>query len=388
MTTATMAGMPTMTTIMATGDLVLEREDATSLLAAVAPILAEADVVIGQLEVPHTEATATMSSDVPALPAPPSALDAVAGAGFDVLTLAGNHVYDFGGEGIEDTRRHCRDRGMVTTGAGGDLEEAWQPAVVGHQDRRIAVLSVNCVGPRESWAGSGKAGCAWIEVVTHYEPRGANPGGPPQIYTFAEPRSLAVFSDRVAALVEDGTDVVVALHQGLVHQPVDIAQYQYEIAHAAIDAGAVAVIAHHAHILKGIEAYRGRPIFHGLGNLATVTHALGGQPGDSPERRAWARERIRLFGFEPDPAMPEYPFHPESRNTAIAVITLGAEGAVGAEVIPCWIDDDARPVPVPRAGGGEAVGRYLQEITREAGLDTVLAWSGDRLTIQLEDHPR
>lgn len=376
------------TTLMATGDLVLERADATSLLAAAAPVLAGADLVIGHLEVPHTESTVTMSTDVPALPAPPSALDAVAGAGFDVLTLAGNHVYDSGGQGIEDTRRHCRDRGLATTGAGRDLEEAWEPAVAELGNQRVVVLSVNCVGPRESWAGSAKAGCAWIEVVTHYEPRGANPGGPPRTYTFAEPRSLAAFTERVASQVRQGTAVVVSLHQGLVHQPVEIAAYQYEIAHAAIDAGAVAVLAHHAHLLKGVEAYRGRPIFHGLGNFATVTRALGGAPDDSPERRAWARERVRLFGFQPDPAMPEYPFHPESRNTVIAVITLGPDGAVGAEAIPCWIDDEARPVPVDRATGGQQVGDYLTRITREAGLDTVLDWSGDRLSIHLEETSR
>jgi poly-gamma-glutamate capsule biosynthesis protein CapA/YwtB (metallophosphatase superfamily) len=378
----------TTTTLMATGDLVLERRDTTSLFSAAAPVLAGADLVIGHLEVPHTESTATMSTDVPALPAPPSALDAVAAAGFEILTLAGNHVYDSGEEGIQDTRRHCRERGLATTGAGRNLEEAWEPAVAEHGGRRIIVLSVNCVGPKESWAGSAKAGCAWIEVVTHYEPRGANPGGPPRTYTFAEPRSLAAFTERVARHARQDTAVVVALHQGLVHQPVDIAQYQYEIAHAAIDAGAVAVLAHHAHVLKGVEAYRGRPIFHGLGNFATVTRALGGAPDDSPERRAWARERTRLFGFQPDPAMPDYPFHPESRNTIIAVITLGSEGHVGAEVIPCWIDDDARPVPVARADGGERVGDYLKSITRKAGLDTVLDWTGDRLTIHLKETPR
>lgn len=378
----------TTTTLMATGDLVLERHDATSLFSAAMPVLASADIVIGHLEVPHTESTATMSTDVPALPAPPSALDAVAAAGFTVLTLAGNHVYDSGEEGIEDTRSHCLERGLATAGAGRNLEEAWKPAVVDHDGRRIVVLSVNCVGPKESWAGSAKAGCAWIEVVTHYEPRGANPGGPPRIYTFAEPRSLATFTEHVASHARPDTAVVVALHQGLVHQPVDIAQYQYEIAHAAIDAGAVAVLAHHAHILKGVEVYRGRPIFHGLGNFATVTRALGGAPDDSPERRAWAQERTRLFGFTPDPAMPDYPFHPESRNTVIAVITLGPEGRVGAEVIPCWIDDDARPVPVERADGGERVGNYLKSITLKAGLDTVLDWTGDRLTIDLKETPK
>ena len=91
-----------MTRVLATGDLVLERADSAPLLAPALGALAEGDILIGQLEVPHTEATVAMSADVPALPAPPSALDGVAAAGFDVLTLAGNHVFDFGGEGIAE----------------------------------------------------------------------------------------------------------------------------------------------------------------------------------------------------------------------------------------------------------------------------------------------
>jgi len=378
-----------MTRVLATGDLVLERPDSAPLLAAAAAALGAADVLIGHLEVPHTDATVTMSTDVPALPAPPSALDGVAAVGFDVLTLAGNHVFDLGQKGIADTRAHCLTRGMAVTGAGADLREAWEPAVIEREGRRIVVLSVNCVGPRESWAGSGKPGCAYVEVITHYEPRGANPGGPPRVHTFAEPRTLGVMAEEIRRhAVDDDVSVIVALHKGLVHQPVDIAAYEHEIARAAIDAGAAAVIGHHAHIMKGIEVHAGRPIFHGLGNFATVTSALSGKDGDSPERRAWARERRRLFGFEPDPAMPDYPFHPDSRNTAIAVIDIDGSGTVTAGLIPCRIDDGARPVPVARADGGDRVGEYIRDITRDAGLSTAFDWEGDRLTIRLEEGPR
>ncbi|WP_203137581.1 CapA family protein [Microbacterium sp. JZ31] len=377
-----------MTRVLATGDLVLERSDSAPLLAAAVPVLAQADVLIGQLEVPHTHATVSMSTDVPALPAPPSALDGVAAAGFDVLTLAGNHVFDFGGEGIADTRAHCLARGIAVVGAGANLEEAWRPAVLEPHGRRIVVLSVNCVGPRESWAGTDKPGCAYVEVMTHYEPRGANPGGPPRIHTFAEPRSLQRMADEIARHTAEDSSVIVALHKGLVHQPVDIAAYEHDVAQAAVDAGAAAVIAHHAHILKGVEVYRGRPIFHGLGNFATVTSALSGADDDVPERRAWARERRRLFGFDPDPAMPQYPFHPDSRNTAIAMLDIDDAGGVRAGLIPCWIDDDARPVPLTRSEGGERIAGYIRDITREAGLTTAFDWDDDRLTICLEEGMR
>lgn len=357
-----------MITLHAVGDLVLERDDAWPLLAHAAPALAEADVRIGHLEVPHLVDGVVQTTDVPALPGPPAALDALARAGFDVLTLAGNHVYDYGPEGIRSTRTLCAERGIRTAGAGETLDEAFAPAIVEARGARVGVVSVNAVGPRETWASSLKPGAAYVEVVTHYETAGANPGGPPRIDTRAEPRSLARFEAAVAAAASEVDILVVALHKGLVHVPAEIAAYEIELAHAAIDAGARAVVGHHAHIFKGAEVYRGRPILHGLGNFATVTRALAPED-DAPERAEWARRRRGLFGFDPDPAMPDYPFHPESRNTAIAV--LGFDGAdVSAALLPCWIDDEARVVPVAGTERGAAVCAYLRETSREGGFDT------------------
>ncbi|WP_194409820.1 CapA family protein [Microbacterium cremeum] len=373
-----------MITIHAVGDLVLEREDARSLLAPAADTLRGADLVIGQLEIPHVHDGVVQTTDVPAVPGPPSALDALADAGFGILTLAGNHVYDFGAEGMRETVRHCHDRGLRTVGTGETIDDAFEPEIVEVAGTRIAVLSVNCVGPRESWATTLKPGAAYVEVVTHYEPRGANPGGPPRIHAFAEASSLRRFVAAVTDAAARADAVIVALHKGLVHVPVDIAAYEREIAHAAVDAGATAVIGHHAHIFKGVEVYRGRPILHGLGNFATITSALSAASGDAPERTAWARERRRVFGFEPDPAMPEYPFHPESRHTAIAVLSVDA-GRVEASLIPCWIDDEARPVPVARSERGGEVAAYLQRITSEAGFDTELRWNGDRLVVRTKE---
>src|SRR5690606_11163559 len=226
--------------------------------------------------IPHLEDGVVQTTDVPAIPGPPSALDALAEAGFDILTLAGNHVYDFGPEGIRETREHCARRGIRTTGTGETLDEALAPAIAHVDGTSVAVLSDNCVGPRESWATSLKPGAAYVDVVTHYEPRGANPGGPPRIHTFAEPASLRRLYDAVGRAASEADLVIVALHKGLVHVPIEIAAYEREVAHAVIDAGAHAVIAHHAHIFKGVELYRGHPIFHGLGNFATVTRALAG----------------------------------------------------------------------------------------------------------------
>jgi poly-gamma-glutamate synthesis protein (capsule biosynthesis protein) len=379
------------TTIRAVGDLVLEREDARPLLAPARDLLRESDLLIGQLEIPHLDAdvdgAVVQTTDVPALPGPPSALDALADAGFGILTLAGNHVYDFGPEGIRGTVRHCAERGLRTVGVGDSLDEAFTPAITEVDGTRIAVLSVNCVGPRETWASSLKPGAAYVEVITHYEVRGANPGGPPRVRTYAESTSLGRLREAVEVAAAHADVVVVALHKGLVHVPVDIADYEIEISHAVVDAGAHAVIGHHAHIAKGVEIHRGRPIFHGLGNFATVTRALSVSAEGSPERVAWARQRRRLFGFEPDAAMPDYPFHPESRHTAIAELVV-EDGEVSAALLPCWIDDEARPVPVGRSDRGEQVAQYMRTITAHAGFTTELAWDGDRLVVRAGESTR
>jgi poly-gamma-glutamate synthesis protein (capsule biosynthesis protein) len=370
-------------TVLAVGDLVLERDDAGPLLAPAAELLRGADLVIGHLEIPHVQSGVVQTTDVPALPGPPTALDALADAGFGILTLAGNHVYDFGPEGMRETVRHCRERGMRTVGTGETIDEAFAPVIEDVAGTRVAVLSVNCVGPRESRATTLKPGAAYVDVITHYEPRNANPGGPPRVDTFVDPASLGRFIAAVEDAAAQADVVIVALHKGLVHVPVEIAAYERQIAHAAVDAGATAVVGHHAHIFKGVEIYRGRPVFHGLGNFATVTAALS-TTDRAPERSGWARERRRLFGFDPDPAMPEYPFHPESRNTAIAVLTI-ADGRVVAGLVPCWIDDEARPVPVGGAERGRDVAAYLRRITSEAGFDTELEWSGDRLVARRKE---
>ncbi|MGH8996891.1 MAG: CapA family protein [Acidimicrobiales bacterium] len=363
------------------GDLILDEPDADASFAVAAPVLREAEVVIGHVEVPHSRRGAVHSSDVPARPADPDNLSALGRAGFSAVTLAGNHIADAGPEGIEDTLQELERLGIPATGAGRDLTEARRPAVLEASGVTVGILSYNCVGPRESWARPSKAGCAYLEVLTHYELDHASPGGPPAIYTFATPTSLDAMREDLAELRPSVDVVVVALHKGIGHLRAALAMYERDVAHAAVDAGADVVVGHHAHILRGIEAYKGRPIFHGLGNFVTVTRALSVDNTETPEAAAWAKRRMELFGFVPDPAMPTYPFHPESRNAIIAECTVAGDGTLSAGFIPCWIDDEARPVPVV-GERARAVADYVSVIGAEAGLVTELGWRGDQVTVE------
>ncbi|MCO7220503.1 CapA family protein [Klenkia sp. PcliD-1-E] len=372
-------------TVLAVGDLVLDEPDPDSFFDPSREYLHTADLAIGHVEVPHTTATVPTVVDVPAPPADPAALTAVAAAGFAVATTAGNHAYDLGTDGVLDTIAHARAAGLVVTGTGATLDEARVPAVVERAGRRIAVLSYNCVGPKESWATSGKAGCAYVKVLTHYDLEFANPGGPPTVYTFAAPDTLRRMQDDVAAAAADADLVLVSLHKGIGHTPAVVADYERQVSHAAIDAGASAVFGHHAHIMRGIEVHRGKPVFHGLGNFVTVTRALTPSGKNSAEVEAWGRRRKEMFGFAPDPAMPTYAFHPESRNTAVAVCRFADDGTVTAGFRPTWIDDDARPVPLTRGERAEQVAAYVEDISRRAGFDTTFTWSGDDVLVAAPD---
>ena len=345
-----------------TGDLVLDEPRPDYWLGGIAPLTAAADVTIGHLEVPHTRRGIELEGDVPAPGADPAHLSALQRAGFDVLTLAGNHIADCGAEGIDDTRRELGRLGMRCCGADSTLSRARRPARLSCGARRIAVLSYNCVGPESAWAGSDRAGCAYVRIATA-DGQPVNPTAPLEQ---AEPQSLADMQCDIAAAAAANDFVIVALHKGLVHIPARLAPYERPLAHAAIEAGASAVIGHHAHIIRGMELHLGKPIFHGLGNGCVVTRALSPQQ-DHPARAAWALKRKALFGFEPDPAYWLAPFHPEAVHALLGRLRWHEDGRIEAGFVPVHVEPPGRPVLAdPRQAA--AITAYMTRITSAAGL--------------------
>jgi hypothetical protein len=348
--------------ILVAGDLVLDAEDPDYWLAGIAPAVAAADLAVGHLEVPHTLRGVELEGDVPASAPPPDHLDALARAGFSVLTLAGNHIADRGAEGVSDTIARLDELGIAHTGAGATLELARVPASVSCRGRRLSVLSYNCVGPEASWATSERAGCNFLEIL-------AADGGPVSpAAELTEPADSAIeqlHSD--VAAVRDAADLlIVALHKGIVHTPARLAPYERPLAQAALAAGADVVVSHHAHILRGVEIRDGRPIFHGLGNACVVTRALDPDQ-DHPARAAWARRRRELFGFEPDPRYTLAPFHPDAVHGALGFVILRGDGSVATGLVPLHVEPPGRPVCVcdQRA---EAVIDYIEAISTRAEL--------------------
>lgn len=366
-------------TVLAVGDVILGEADPDRFFAPASSILQAGDAVIAHVETPYTREGIQMPLEVPSGAGDPERLSALPAAGFNLATIAGNHAYDQGLPGVRDTIATLRSLGLQTTGTGLNIAEARQPAFLERKGIRFGLLSYNAVGPRASWAGPAKAGAAYVDVMTHYEQEYATPGGPGRIYTFVEPESLEAMEYDIEALRPQCDILIVAFHKGVGHTRAEIASAEKQLTHATVNAGADIVVGHHAHICKGVEVYKGKPIFHGLGNFVTPSLSLSTDPAknNSPERLAWAKRRKKLFGFEPDPNMPNYAFHPESRNTMIAKVVVSGDGVVRAGFVPCYIDQQVRPVPVSRENGGQAVFDYMAGIAAEVGLKTEFAWNED-----------
>lgn len=361
-------------TMYAVGDIILGPAP-ESYFEYVAPVLQKGDLVFGQLEVPYT----TRDAQAVALGRDPENLSVLKSVGFDLVTLAGNHIFDAGVAGIEDTTKWLKDNKIAYVGGGMNIGEARSPVIIERNGTRFGFLSYNCVGPKETWANTEKPGCAYVHIITHYELDYATPGGPPTIYTWAETEVLGVMLDDIQKLRPLCDVLTVALHKGIGHTPAKLAAYEKQLSYSALDAGADLIVSHHAHILRGVEFYKGKAIFHGLCNLVAYVPSLA--PKNNQDPNAWAQRRREIFGFEPDPDYPTYPFHPEAKYTLIAKLSIERKKIAGVSYLPCMINKQGQPELLKKDERGEAVFDYMKRITGEAGLNARYEWRGNEVIV-------
>lgn len=171
----------------------------------------------------------------------PKFLDAFVSAGIDVVSIANNHIYDFGKVGLFDTISYLDSVGIRHVGAGRNAREAHSPVIVHEKGRRIALLA---------YYGGGEA-----PKATSRRPGVAN-------------RTIESIRTDITRISnqDDSTFVVVSLHWGT-EKAAFPDRNQVDFAHAVIDAGADLIIGHHPHVLQGIEKYKAGVIVYSLGNL-------------------------------------------------------------------------------------------------------------------------
>jgi hypothetical protein len=150
------------------------------------------------------------------------------------------------------------------------------------------------------------------------------------------------------------------------------------VAHAAIDAGADMILGHHAHVLKAVEIYRGKPIFYSLCNFATDLRM------DEAHANSKGFKEIQKLAPRWEPDFDSLYNFPEDARMSIAVrAQLSKQGIVETEVIPLWIGRDAIPTPLPASDPrfAQVIG-YLKECCRETGRRTRFRVDGDAAIVE------
>ena len=216
-------------------------------LRTVTPILASADLVFTNLEVavrgegcecaPTREGTFFHGAG-------PAVLDYLREIKVDMLSLANNHSWDYGATGIVSTISEVTLRGFTHAGTGANLREATAPAyreVSGLKFALVAMATVN--NPPEAAATEVRAGVNLLGLDDQ-----------------------AGWDRNIAAIQEAArnADVVIVYQHFQVDDP---GGWQRRWARAAVDAGASLYVSHGQPTLSGVELYRGRPMFYGLGNF-------------------------------------------------------------------------------------------------------------------------
>ena len=413
-------------TLAATGDLIYLRPMRATLEARspdMLRLLRDADVTFGNfettvLDLATTKAVAQAESGGTWMLADPRVPRDVAALGFDLVSHANNHATDWGVEGMAETGRRLDDAGLTWSGTGGTLSAARAPRYVDVARGRVALVSATSTFTPMSRASdaagdiAGRPGVNALRTVrtalvtrdqfaalaavaaksplrtdgrvgdgvTLFGNRFAvgDTGGRYLDYRYRINASdLAANLRAIRQAKQNGNFVIYSVHN---HEPgndfQEPANFAVELAHAAIDAGADAYMGHGPHQLRGIEIYKGRPIFYSLGNFAMMNNSLDAVPADMYDQ----------FGVSPDSAtVPELL---QARNArtfgdpnlyesviAITRYTNGALSEIRLYPIDLGVDIKGADRGVPRMASrahGDRILTRLQKLSAALGTTILL----------------
>jgi poly-gamma-glutamate capsule biosynthesis protein CapA/YwtB (metallophosphatase superfamily) len=363
--------------IRACGDVGAKRQDCSSIFSGCAAALKQADLCLGQLETTITERGAKAPNARLAMRSPPQMAGAARAAGFKVMSFAGNHCMDFGYDAFNDTFRHAAAAGLTLCGAGQNLAESRKPQIVSVNGVRVAVLAASAILPEGYAAEADKPGCAPLRAFTFYDQIEIDqPGTPPRVRSFARRDDLQALVNSILEAKATADVVLVSLHWGIHMIYATLADYQREVAHACIDAGAHAILGHHPHLLKGVEIYRSRPIFYSLGNFA-IEQPHVWDPAITAS--ASFRHLVSLNPqWQPDAV---YMLPENTRMSGIAKLLVGPDD-VETRFLPAWITDDSVPHIIGASDPHfEMIRKFLAASSRDAGLATRFETRGEEILI-------
>ncbi|HTM58024.1 MAG TPA: CapA family protein [Candidatus Udaeobacter sp.] len=316
--------------------------------SGVKPVLDWADLAMVNLECPFTDRGKPLPKNFN-FRARPELVEILKEGSVDAVTLANNHLMDYGDVGVRDTVSALDHAGILHFGAGKNLGEARRALTVDRAGVRLGFLGYyfqdarDMREPREVFAtkhDAGVAGCytdlgCMRKMLEH------------------DVRHLAPDVDAAIPFFHWG-------HEG----STELRDYQIDLAHRAIDLGCRAVLGAHPHRFQAVEVYRGAPIFYSLGNFV-----FGGNKDPQDKLSAIARLRVPKSGpVDADlvpiqitrwPDAPFQPFPLEGDDKRAALVRLAGVSLGVAEMLPQLAEfaDEARAMQAAAASDSTAAQR-------------------------------
>jgi poly-gamma-glutamate synthesis protein (capsule biosynthesis protein) len=244
--------------LMAVGDIMLGRGVGMRLKKAgdyglafrkVSDYLKQGDVTFANLESPITASTHSLDKKRKiVLKGDPGSVEALTGAGIDVVSLANNHMMDYYEKGLFDTIDILDKFNILHTGSGRNMDDARKPAIIESNGIKIGFLAYS------DMAELVFAGDPYLKYSAEKDKSGVLP------------RKYETIKEDVDKLRGQVDILAVSLHWG-VEESFTIPPEQVEFAHRLIDDGVDVILGHHPHQFQGIEMYKGKPIIYSMGNF-------------------------------------------------------------------------------------------------------------------------
>ncbi len=237
-------------TLLFTGDIMLNRgvkhmvkthgEDYTFPFLKIKDTLSDADILFGNLESMISDKGRDVGG-IYSFRAKPEAMEGLVFAGFDIVTLANNHTFDWGREAFEDTMKRLSENNILYTGAGFNEEESHSPVIISLDDN----FNVGFLGYTEFLFPSAMATSERSGVTTLTKEN---------------------MERDIKKAKEEVDFLVVTFHYGTEYQKTPN-RNQKIWSEGAIDFGADIVIGHHPHVTQPVEVYSDKYIAYSLGNF-------------------------------------------------------------------------------------------------------------------------
>ena len=294
-----------------------------ALVPTIASLLADSDLAIGNLEGPLTTRPPVLPPWCFTLRGHPVYAPILRDAGFGVLTLANNHMMDYGWDGLQETCAHLSAAGIRYCGVGRNLKEAREPLRIIVNGIRVAVLAYCDVS-------------VWKMIYADVDRPGIAPARPSYILediTAAKPQSDLL---------------IVCIHWGQEHIHYPAPKYRH-LAAAMIKAGANLIIGHHPHVLQGVERVASGAISYSLGNFTF-------------SEECWQGTNREGETF----TMP-YRLSEAARRAAVWKVAVDRRGSVMEEtLVPTHLGPDLLPVFDRRPERQLEMIRYRHALSRHA----------------------